>query len=126
MEQLELGSRVITCGINEPLRDAAKKMNENNVGSVVVVDGGKVVGILTERDLVRAVASGVPLDAPVSRIASRNLIIARQGESMLTVGMKMIEHQIRHIPVVDDDGKVVGVLSIRDVLRQLTAESAYP
>ena len=126
MEQLERGSRVITCSINEPLRDAAKKMNENNVGSVVVVDDGKVVGILTERDLVRAVASGVPLDAPVGRIASRNLITARRGESILTVGMKMIEHQIRHIPVVDDDGKVVGVLSIRDVLRQLTAESAYP
>lgn len=117
---------MITCSIDEPLRDAAKKMNENNVGSVVVVEGGKVVGILTERDLVKAVASGVPLDAPVGRIASRNLITARRGESVLAVGMKMIEHQIRHIPVVDDDGKVVGVLSIRDVLRQLTAESAYP
>jgi len=62
----------------------------------------------------------------VGQVASKNLVTARKGESILSIGMKMIEHQIRHIPVIDDDGEVVGILSIRDVLRQLTAESAYP
>ena len=117
---------VITCNSSDPLRIVAEKMSENNIGSVVVTDNGKVVGIFTERDLVRVVAEGVSLDTPVGRVASKNLITARKGESILSISMKMIEHQIRHIPVIDDDGTVVGILSIRDVLRQLTAESAYP
>jgi len=106
--------------------DAAKIMAEHNIGSVPVVENGRLVGIFTERDLVRLVARGVPLDTRLGEVMTRDLIVAKPSEPLPLIAQKMLQHGIRHIPVVDDEGRLLGVISIRRVLRYLIAEHEHP
>lgn len=121
-----VGRAPVTCREDEPVECAVAKMRAHNVGSVAVVDGaGRPVGIFTERDLVRAVADGLDLRTPLGRLASRDLVTVDPRESIPAAAMKMIEHGIRHLPVVEGE-RLVGMISIRDVLRALVAAEAYP
>jgi len=115
----------VSSGIS--IREAAEIMAKYGIGSVMVLDhDGTPLGIFTERDLVKAVAKGVGLDAPVDEVMSRSLIVIQQDESVVSAAMKMIENGIRHLPVVDDRGRLVGIISIRDVLRDIAASCAFP
>ena len=118
---------VISCKSTDPITCAVAKMYMNNVGSVLIIDEDeKPVGIFTERDLVRVVAEGISLDTPLMKVMSRKLITANTSESVISAAMKMIENNIRHLPVVEE-GKAVGMVSIRDLVRALMAqELAYP
>ncbi len=117
---------LVTASPQEKIIDVVKKMHENKVGSVLIVDDHKLVGIFTERDLVRIIAEGGKLDQPVGNAMSRNLIVVSPQDSIAIVASKMIEHWIRHIPVVDEEGKPIGIISIRDVLRHIVASSTFP
>ncbi len=118
---------VISCRSTDPITCAVAKMYMHNVGSVLVIDEDeKPVGIFTERDLVRVVAEGVSLDTPLMKVMSRKLITANTSESVISAAMKMIENNIRHLPVVEE-GRAVGMVSIRDLVRALMAqELSYP
>ncbi|WP_054842067.1 CBS domain-containing protein [Vulcanisaeta distributa] len=118
---------VISCKSTDPITCAVAKMYMHNVGSVLVIDEDeKPVGIFTERDLVRVVAEGISLDTPLMKVMSRKLITANTSESVISAAMKMIENNIRHLPVVEE-GKAVGMVSIRDLVRALMAqELSYP
>ena len=118
---------VISCRPTDPITCAVTKMYTHNIGSVLVVDeDGKPLGIFTERDLVRVVAEGVSLDTPLMKVMSRKLITANTSESIISAAMKMIENNIRHLPVVEE-GRAVGMVSIRDLVRALMAqELSYP
>lgn len=119
--------KLVTATPGERVIDAVRKMYENNVGSVLVVSReGRLVGIFTERDLVKVVAEGVPLDTRLDKVMSRDLIVARGDEPIALAGSKMIERWIRHMPVVDSEGRPVGIISIRDVLRSLLSSSTFP
>lgn len=118
--------QLITASPNDKIIDVVKVMNDHKVGSILIVENGKLVGIFTERDLVRIVAEGKSLNEPVGEVMSRNLIVAKPEDSIAIITSKMIEHWIRHIPVVDDEGKPVGIISIRDVLRHIVASSTFP
>ncbi|MFP3267586.1 MAG: CBS domain-containing protein [Thermoproteus sp.] len=122
-----MSDRVVYCTTRDTIRCAVSKMYAYNIGSVLVVDDvGNPVGIFTERDLVKAVAEGISLDTPLEKLAPKELIKAYPNESVFMAAQKMIEHNIRHIPVVEGN-RVVGILSIRDALRSLMAlEGAYP
>ncbi|MCS7106552.1 MAG: CBS domain-containing protein [Acidilobaceae archaeon] len=96
------------------IAEASRVMVENKVGSVLVVEGERLVGIFTERDLLRAVAAGAPLDSPVQAFMSRNLITVSPRDTVYRAIELMTTHNIRHLPVVEGD-KLVGVISIRDV-----------
>ena len=118
---------LVTVSPSTSVRDAAKKMFERKVGSVLVVgDDGKLLGIFTERDLVKVVAEGKPLDAPVSEVMSRDLIVAKEGDSIASVANRMLEKWIRHMPVIDDSVRPIGIVSIRDVLRYIAASGSFP
>ena len=117
--------RLVSASPGEPIKSAAVKMHRENVGSVLVMEDGKLVGIFTERDLVRAVAENASLEAPIERYMSRDLVTARPDEPLPLIASKMIERGIRHIPVVEE-GRVLGVLSIRDVLRAMAASESWP
>lgn len=117
---------LITASPNDKIINVVKAMNDHKVGSVLIVENGKLVGIFTERDLVRIVAEGKSLDLPVGEVMSRNLIVAKPEDSIAIITSKMIEHWIRHIPVVDEEGKPIGIISIRDVLRHMVASSTFP
>jgi CBS domain-containing protein len=110
----------VTAAINTTVRDAVRAMYENSVGSVVVVDdAGRPIGIFTERDLLRLVAQGFPLDSPIGSVMTRDVVVVKGSDSILKAAMVMSERRIRHLPVVDDEGRLVGVISIRDVVDAL-------
>lgn len=110
-----------------PVKNVVKLMKERNVGSVLVVDSnGKLIGIFTERDLVRLVAEGLSLEIPVGEVMSKDLLVAHETDSIASLANKMLERWIRHIPVVNVEGKPVGIVSIRDVLRHVLAACLFP
>jgi CBS domain-containing protein len=121
-----LKDAVVSCREDEPLECAVAKMYAANVGSVVVVDrAGHPVGIVTERDVVRFLAQEVDLKTPLGQVARKSLITVSPEDSTLSAAVKMIENNIRHMPVVEG-GRLVGVISIRDVLRALLTAEAFP
>jgi len=119
---------LVTASPSETVLDAVRKMFENNVGSVLVVDGeGRLVGIFTERDLVKLVAKGVDVSSvKLEEVMTRKLVTARPGDPLPMVASKMVEHGIRHIPVVDEEGRLVGIISIKPVLRHVLASCSWP
>jgi len=119
-------THLVTASPKDKITDVVKVMHNRKVGSVLIVENNKLVGIFTERDLVRVIAEGKDLDIPVGEVMSRDLIVAKPEDSIAIIASKMIEHWIRHIPVVDDEGKPVGIISIRDVLRHIVASSTFP
>ena len=107
----------ITVHQNRTVEEAAKTMFEHRVGSVMVVDDeGKLVGIMTERDLIFAVAEGKTcVKLPVWELMTENPLTANPQDLVTDALKKMREARIRHLPVVDDEGKPVGMVSMRDI-----------
>jgi CBS domain-containing protein len=100
------------------VREAARLMKENNVGSVLVLgEKGEPLGILTERDMVRILADGVDPGSPVEEHMTPNPITVGPDEPVLSIFCIMVKNNIRHVPVVDGEGRVVGIVSIRDIVR---------
>ncbi len=100
------------------LLDVVKIMATHNVGLVAVVDeAGRPLGVVSERDVIRALARGVQLSAKAIEVGTReNLLTAKAEDDIYSVIKKMRERGTRHILVVDDAGKLVGVVSIRDLV----------
>jgi len=111
----------ITIKRDEPIEKAAQLMYENRIGSVLVVDEeGKLVGIVTERDMIYAIVGGkVGKKLPVWEIMTENPITTTPDELLVNAIEKMRDAKIRHLPVVDREGRPVGMLSMRDVLDYL-------
>jgi CBS domain-containing protein len=110
----------VTVGVGVSVRDVVRVMYENSIGSIVIVDDvGRPIGIFTERDLLRLVAQGASLDSPVDSVTSRDLVVVKGVEGVVRVAMLMSGHKVRHLPVIDDEGKLVGVISVRDVVNAL-------
>lgn len=101
---------------SQALREAAKLMKSGDFGSVPVVENGRLVGMLTDRDIVvRAVAQGLdPSSAQVGEVASTSPITVEPDQDLAEALRLMAQHRVRRLPVVDD-GKLVGVLSQADV-----------
>ena len=97
------------------LPEAAARMHERGVGAVVVVESGRLVGIFTERDVLRAVATGT-VDGPVGDTMTRAPETIGQDEATSQAAALMIHGGFRHLPVVAGDD-VVGMISIRDLIR---------
>ena len=97
------------------LVEAARRMNERRVGAVVVTEGNRLVGIVTERDILRAVATG-GVDGPVAVAMTHSPETIGPDESAGQAAALMIHGGFRHLPVVDGDD-VVGMVSIRDLVR---------
>jgi len=107
----------VTAVPSETIAEAAGRMSDRRVGSVVVVDGDRPIGILTERDLVRFGASGANSEGTkVSEWMTEAPDCVAPDVSVQDAFDSLAEHGYRHIPVVDD-GKLVGVVSLRDIVR---------
>jgi CBS domain-containing protein len=98
------------------LGEAAAKMAERGVGAVVVLEGDAVAAILTERDVMKAVAAGQDGSASVTDWMTRHPDTIEPGDTTDHAASLMIHGGFRHLPVVDE-GKVVGIVSIRDLMR---------
>lgn len=127
-----LGIKGIECFsimADQTLSEASKQMTECRIGALLVMDKGKLAGIVTERDVVRAVANDKSCkDVKIREVMSTNLIVSKQGDDLDYVMAVMIQNGIRHLPVVEEHG-LVGMVSMRDVVRvlvkNLKAENQY-
>jgi CBS domain-containing protein len=107
----------------ETITEVAQRMVERNVGAVLVLDGGRPVGIMTERDLMRAVARGLHGDAVVADYMTKDPETIGPDDTTQHAAVLMIHGGFRHLPVVEGDD-VVGILSIRDLMRIALEDSA--
>ena len=109
---------VVSVDGDEPLVAVAENMQNEQVGSVVVMVGGRFAGILTERDLTRAVAEGADPKVDTARDYMTEAPAAvRLDADVHEVASTMFEYECRHLPVVSDrGGQVIGMVSIRDLL----------
>jgi CBS domain-containing protein len=102
------------------LAEVAREMRQEDIDSVAVMDDGRLLGIITERDLVRAIADGVdPKQATASVVMTSNPATVGTEEDISVVALKMMRLGIRHLPVVDAMGKPVGLLSARNLVAVL-------
>ena len=111
---------VVKAYLDTPIREVARLMADNQVGLVVLVDKKdplKVVGVVSERDVVRAVAYGVDLDKPCDLIATKNVVALEHDRSVGEAAEAFRRYGIRHV-VVTKEGRLYGVLSIRDIIRE--------
>jgi len=114
-----MSSDVKTATPSLSLADAAKLMKQEDVGSVPVVDGERLIGMLTDRDIVvRGIADGSdPHAVTAGDIASRDIVTIRPDDDLDEALRLMAQHQVRRLPVVDD-GHLVGVLAQADVAQE--------
>jgi CBS domain-containing protein len=105
---------------------AARRMAEENVGTLLIVEDGRPIGILTDRDVVvRAIARGRdPKETAISEIMSAPVISIGEQTPIEDALTKMAAHRIRRLAVVGDEGELVGLLALDDVLDLLSEESA--
>ena len=95
---------------------AAKAMHELNVGVIPVCEGDKLLGMVTDRDIVvRAVAKGLGGDTPLSKVMSTDVRTARETDDLDTVLADMASRQIRRLPVLDGSQRLTGIISIGDI-----------
>lgn len=97
--------------------EAAQLMKNDDIGSLPMLDGEQLAGMVTDRDIViRAIADGKdPRGMPVREVASRELVTVHADEELSTALQLMASQQVRRLPVVDDDGRLVGILAQADV-----------
>jgi CBS domain-containing protein len=105
-------------GVNDSVRDVAQYMSDRRVGAVAVLDGQRLAGVVSERDIMsRVVAKGLPPDRTrVSEVMTRELLVASPDESYEDALRKMRQAGCRHLPVVDGD-LLIGMISQRDLLQ---------
>ena len=107
------------CGPETSLLDAAVAMEGSDLGSLAVVEGRELVGLITERDIRRCVAEGIDLESSVSVIMSGDPDTFDPDLDVWDAAAWIAESGYRHLPVIDDDGSLLGVVSIRDLLKAL-------
>jgi len=117
--------RLVAVSPQSTVAEVAREMRLEDCDSVAVMGDGRLVGIITERDLVRAIADGVdPKQATASVVMTPNPATVTIEEDVSVVALKMMRLGIRHLPVVDAIGKPVGLLSARNLVAVLDRNSS--
>jgi CBS domain-containing protein len=116
---------VVTAKPNITVKDAVRILQEKHVGSIVITDSNeKCVGIFTERDAIRIIDSDIPLDTTLDQVMTKNVATLGEEASVEEARRLVISHGIRHIPVVDSKGELVGLFSVRKFLDELCGLAA--
>ena len=103
----------------DTLRDAAETMARIDAGSLPVCDGRRLLGIVTDRDIVvRGLAKGLGADSTITQVMTEGVEYCFEDDDLVEVSDKMAASQIRRIPVVDRDKNLVGIVSLGDVARE--------
>ena len=111
--------KVVSVAPSDSARDAILRMLEEEVGSVAVCDGQRLVGIFTERDVLRLAGAGVDFDATaVGDVMTHRLFVVEPDDDIVAAAHLMQQQRIRHLPVVQG-GNLLGILGVREVLRAL-------
>jgi len=110
---------MVAIPVEKSVLAAAKLMVKNNIGLLVVTQPGrdeKLAGVISERDIIRTIASGLPLETPVEQVCTKNVVTVRADSEVGEAAKAMNKHGIRHVVVVDQSGKATGVVSMRDLV----------
>jgi len=120
------GGAVFTAAPADDLQSTINALDQKRVGALVICEGDRVVGILSERDLVRAVASHGrdALSKPVSDYMTQDVVFAEPTETVGVLMERMTDRRIRHLPVIQN-GRLVGVVSIGDLVKSKIAEATF-
>ena len=106
---------VVKAEVTEPLVALARRMRAHGIGALPVYEGDRLTGIVSERDVVAAVADGVATTAVAAACMTPEPVTAAPNEDSAEVALRMLELGIRHMPVVEQ-GRVIGIVSARDLL----------
>lgn len=117
-------AQVVTATPRSTIREVARTMAQIESGAVPVVDDGKVVGLVTDRDIViRVVAEGGSLDGPISEVMTEGVETCREDDNVADAAGKMGAKQIRRLVVLNDQGKLSGILSLGDIAMDYGAKA---
>ncbi|RDW14651.1 CBS domain-containing protein [Paracoccus thiocyanatus] len=126
---MKASGEIFTVAPTASVADAARLLSEKRIGAIVVSDDGKVpLGILSERDIVRELSrrGTAVLELPIAEMMTRKLATCTIGEDALVILDRMTQGRFRHLPVLDDEGAMIGIISIGDAvsarLKELAAE----
>src|SRR5438132_2813028 len=121
------GRDVWTVSSDSTVYDALQEMADKNVGALLVVEDGKLVGVFSERDYARKVIlhGKASKDTLVKEIMSTEMFWVRPDETVAGCMELMTNKRIRHLPVLDDEGRLVGVISIGDVVKAVISEKEF-
>ena len=110
---------------DESILDAARVMADIDAGVLPVGENDRLVGMITDRDIaVRGVAEGRGPDTPVRELMSDGIVCARAGEDVHEVALRMSKEQVRRLPVLDDNDRLCGIVSLGDLARESRGEAA--
>lgn len=116
-------SNVKTATRDQSLRDVAAIMRDGDMGSIPVVEDGKLVGIVTDRDIVvRSIADGKDASSPVSEAMTTEIFSVKPDDFVFEAIRLMGDKQVRRIPVVDETGALAGIIAIADVALEMEDE----
>jgi CBS domain-containing protein len=111
-----MSGNLLTTDASTPLQDAAERMCERGIGAILVLSGDSLAGILTERDVLRAVSQGGVEGTNVAAWMTRDPETVGPDDTTRTAAELMVRGGFRHVPVVDGN-RPVGIVSIRDLMR---------
>ena len=118
-------SEVQTIGPDQTAREAAAFMLSADAGSIPVTEGDKLIGMITDRDIaVRGIAKGHGPDTPVRDLMSSGIISVNIDDDLGSVASKMSEAQVRRLPVIDEQQRLCGIVSLGDLSRGSEGEQA--
>ena len=110
---------------DQPVQEAARFMLSEDAGSMPVSDGDRLIGMITDRDIaIRGVAQGYGPETPVRELMTDQVICARADDDVEEVASKMSESQVRRLPVIDNDDRLCGIVSLGDLAREADDECA--
>ncbi len=111
------GKRVFTIRPDQTIREVIHLLDAHNIGGLVVLEDQKIVGLISERDVIRYVAKDNPdFSTPVQTVMTKNVIVGTLQDDLHAVAHTMTEKRFRHLPIVDR-GELVGIITIGDVLK---------
>ncbi len=107
---------VVTVTKEVSIQECIELLFKRHIGSLVIVDDAlRCLGIFTERDAIRIIAQKVPLEAPIEKVMTKNLITVDENAPFEEVKRVLASHKIRHLPITDANGKLVGLISARHI-----------
>ncbi|HEX6741280.1 MAG TPA: CBS domain-containing protein [Sphingomicrobium sp.] len=119
-------SNVQTVQPDQRVQEAASFMLSADAGSIPVTEGERLIGMITDRDIaVRGVAKGMGPDTPVRELMTNDVVCVREDEDCSAVASRMSEAQVRRLPVVDEQERLCGIVSLGDLARETQSESAH-
>jgi CBS domain-containing protein len=110
---------------HQPVQEAANFMLSADAGSIPVTEGDRLIGMITDRDIaVRGIAKGYGPDTPVRELMTDDLVIVRVDDDVQDAATKMSEAQVRRLPVIDQDERLCGIVSLGDLSREADDDCA--